>query len=224
MQDLDPSDICKKNFLNPLKRIRVIIRTPTHGRTDRQTDGQTDGRTGWIQYTPPQLRCGGYNNGLLPDGTKPSSDPMLTCLLEKKGKSEGFDSCDRPSNLTQNWIQIIDFPARVTLKFNGWPRKIIGHLFYTTPSFVHHFKTMGEFKLELQSGNAQFGSKSMFSFKRSRNAKFRRKKDNFFVCVNLKFDRWPWNTIGHLFYASSSFVHHFVAIGEFKLWLQSGNA
>ena len=65
MQDLDPSDICKKNFLNPLKRIRVIIRTPTHGRTDGRTDGrtggQTDGRTGWIQYTPPQLRCGGYN-------------------------------------------------------------------------------------------------------------------------------------------------------------------
>ena len=59
----------KKN-LNPLKRIRVIIRTPTHGRTDgrtdRQTDGQTGGRTGWIQYTPPQLRCGGYNNGLGP--------------------------------------------------------------------------------------------------------------------------------------------------------------
>ena len=42
---------------------------------------------------------------------------------------------------------------------------------------------------------------------------------------------WPWNltydlekTIRHLFYATSSFVHHFVAIGEFKLELQSGNA
>ena len=46
MQDLDPSDICKKIFLNPLKRIRVIIRTPTHGRTDNgRTDGWTDGRT-----------------------------------------------------------------------------------------------------------------------------------------------------------------------------------
>ena len=42
MQDLDPSDICKNFFLNPLKRIRVIIRTPTHGRTDRRTDGWTD--------------------------------------------------------------------------------------------------------------------------------------------------------------------------------------
>ena len=40
----------------------------------------------------------------------------------------------------------------------------------------------------------------------------------------MQFDGWPWKTIGHLFYATSSFVHHFVAIGEFKLELQSGNA
>ena len=38
--------------------------------------------------------------------------------------------------------------------------KIIGHLFYTTSSFVHHFKFIGGFKQELQSGNAQFRSKS----------------------------------------------------------------
>ena len=35
---------------------------------------------------------------------------------------------------------------------------------------------------------------------------------------------WPWKTIGHLFYATSSFVQHFIAIGEFQLELQSGNA
>ena len=33
-------------------------------------------------------------------------------------------------------------------------------LFYTTSSFVHHFKSIGQFKLKLQSGNAQFRSKS----------------------------------------------------------------
>ena len=38
--------------------------------------------------------------------------------------------------------------------------KTIGHLCYTTSSFVHNFKSIGEFKLELQSGNAQFRSKS----------------------------------------------------------------
>ena len=43
-------------------------------------------------------------------------------------------------------------------------------------------------------------------------------------CVTLEFDRWPWKTTGHFFYAASSFVHHSVAISEFKLELQSGNA
>ena len=58
-------------------------------------------------------------------------------------------------------VKISDFYLScVTLKFDGWPWKTIGHLFYTTSSFVHHFKSIGEFKLELQSRNAQFGSKS----------------------------------------------------------------
>ena len=42
--------------------------------------------------------------------------------------------------------------------------------------------------------------------------------------MTLKFDVWHWKTIGQLFYATSSSVYHFVAIGEFKLELQSGNA
>ena len=50
------------------------------------------------------------------------------------------------------------------------------------------------------------------------------KIDKFFSRVTLQFDVWPWKTIGHRFYATSSFVHHFVAIGEFKLELQSGQA
>ena len=48
----------------------------------------------------------------------------------------------------------------MTLKFDEWPWKTIGHLFYATSSFRHHFVAIGEFKLELQTGNAQFGSKS----------------------------------------------------------------
>ena len=57
-------------------------------------------------------------------------------------------------------VEICDFLSLVTLKFDGWPWKTIGNLFYTTSSFVHHFKSIGEFKLKLQSRNAQFGSKS----------------------------------------------------------------
>ena len=33
---------------------------------------------------------------------------------------------------------------------------------YDNVSFVHYFKAISELKLELQSGNAQFGSKSTF--------------------------------------------------------------
>ena len=38
--------------------------------------------------------------------------------------------------------------------------KTIGHLYYATSSSMHHFVAIGELKLEVQSGNAQFGSKS----------------------------------------------------------------
>ena len=57
----------------------------------------------------------------------------------------------------QIWVYIRDVLSRVTLEINGWPWKTIGHLFYATSSFVHHFIAIGEFKLELQSGNAQLG-------------------------------------------------------------------
>ena len=58
------------------------------------------------------------------------------------------------------WVKFDAFKSRVTLKFDGWPSKTIGHLFYVTSSFVHHFVAIGEFTLELQSGNAQSGSNS----------------------------------------------------------------
>ena len=152
------------------------------------------------------------------------------------------------------------FLSRVTLKFDGWPWKQIGHLFYVASSFVHHFIAISEFKLKLQSGNAQFGSKSVIFFsvilkfdgwpwKNNRApllchfklcASFRshwwietgvtvRKRpiwvkiDVFFSRVTLKFDGWPWKTIEHLFYATSSFKHHSIVICEFKLELQSRN-
>ena len=72
-------------------------------------------------------------------------------------------------------VKIGDFSSRITLKFDGWPWKTAGHLFYATRSFVHHFKALGEFKLELQSGNAQFRSKSA-----------------------IFFPVWPWNLMDDL--------------------------
>ena len=57
-------------------------------------------------------------------------------------------------------VKIGDLLSRVTLKFNRWPWKTIGNLFYVCSSFMHHFIAIGEFKLKLQSRNRQFGSKS----------------------------------------------------------------
>ena len=198
----------------------------------------------------------------------------LTYDLEQ-GKSEGFDSCDRPSNLkldsncrffglcdlaiwwmdTKNnralplyyvklcatyqihqWIQtgvtvrkrsirvkIGDFWSRVTLKFDEWVNSNLSYspetlnsgwnlqffvpcdleiwwmtlknnraAFLCGSSFVHLFIGFGEFKLELQSGNTQFESKSTI----------------FCPVWSWKFDGWPWKTIGHLSYAASSFHSH----------------
>ena len=106
-----------------------------------------------------------------------------------------------------NWIQIVNFSARVTVKFDGWPCKTKGHLFYATSNFVHHFVPIGELKLELQSETLNSGQNRPF-----------------FELCDQEFYGWPSKTIGHLFYATSSFVLHFVPIGEFKLKLQSGNA
>ena len=99
-----------------------------------------------------------------------------------------------------------DFLSRLTLKFDGRPWKTIWHLFYTTLSFVQHFKAIGILNLELQSGNAQFGSKLKIFLSR----------------MTLKFDGWPWKKVEHLFYTTSNFVHHFKSIGKVKL--ESGNA
>ena len=73
------------------------------------------------------------------------------------------------------WVKIGNFLSRVTLKFDGWPWNTKGHLFYVASSFVHHFTAISEFELELQSGNAQFWSKSTI-----------------FLAV------WPWNLLNDL--------------------------
>ena len=57
-----------------------------------------------------------------------------------------------------------------------------------------------------------------------RKRSIRVKIDDVFSRVTLQFDVWPWKIIGQLFYASSSFVNHFVTIGELKPELQSAKA
>ena len=54
-------------------------------------------------------------------------------------------------------VKIDNYLSRATMNFNGWPWKTIGHLSCAASSFVHHFIAIGEFEMELQSWNAQFG-------------------------------------------------------------------
>ena len=169
---------------------------------------------------------------------------QASCIISQPLVYSNWSYSPETANLGQNRRF---FFSRVTLQFDVWPWKTIGHLFYSTSSFVQHFVAIGEFKLELQSGNAQFGSNSMIfravwpwnltddfeqgksegfdSWDRPSNLTQIGFKSSIFQPV------WPWNlmddpkkTIGHLFYATLSFVHHFVAIGEFKLELEPGNA
>ena len=98
--------------------------------------------------------------------------------------------------------------SRAILKLDGWPWKTKGRPFSATWSCVHHFIAICEFKMELQSENAQFGSK-----------------------LAISGPVWPGNLTNDidkqqdtLIYTTSIFVHHFISIGEFKLELQSGNS
>ena len=78
-------------------------------------------------------------------------------------------------------VKISDLLSRVTLKFDRWPWKTIGHLFYVASSFMHHFIAISEFKLKLQSGMVNTGQ-----------------NQRFFSRVTLKFDGLPWKTKKHL--------------------------
>ena len=83
---------------------------------------------------------------------------MATSVIFLINKANLRDLIAATGLVISNWIQIVNFSACVTVKFDGWPCKNIGHLSYATSSFVHHFVAIGEYKLELQSGNAQSGS------------------------------------------------------------------
>ena len=71
----------------------------------------------------------------------------------------GDDYTRRPKLASGKKVRQTDGQMENTICRAGWSQlKTIGHLFYATSSFMHHFITIGEFKLESQSGNAQFGS------------------------------------------------------------------
>ena len=134
-----------------------------------------------------------------------SNNPWLPLVLLilfqpilKQGKSEGFDSGDRPSYFKLGFKSSI-FSAHVTLKFDGWPWKK-GQFFYIMSSFVHHFKSIGEFKLELLSRHAKFGPK-----------------------LTIFCPVWTWNLMGDLAkqLGTSSILHQALCIISNPLMLSN---
>ena len=113
---------------------------------------------------------------------------------KNQGKSEGFDSCDRSSNLKLDSNRQFFRPCDreiwwMTSKNN---RALLLYYVKLCTSFQIHWWIQTGFTVQKLSIRVKICDMS------SR--------------VTLK-------TIGHLFYATSSFVQHFVAIGEFKLEL-----
>ena len=88
-------------------------------------------------------------------------------------------------------VKICIFLSRMTLKFDGWPWKNRAHLLW-------YFKLCASFHSHLWIQNGVTVRKRPIWVK----------IEVVFSRVTLKFDRWPWKTIGHLFCATSSFVHH----------------
>ena len=71
-------------------------------------------------------------------------------------------NCSYSPEILNSGKKLAIFVSHVTFKFDRWPLKTIGHVFYTISSFLHHFKAICEFKLELQHGNTQFWSNRWF--------------------------------------------------------------
>ena len=120
-------------------------------RCDRQTDRRTDEQTDGLNQSYSCLVAAKNNRA-----------PLLCYFkLYASFRSHQWIQTGVTVWKCPIWVKINNFFSRVTLQFDIWPWKTtIGHLFYATSRFVHHFVAIGDFKLELQSGNAQFGSNS----------------------------------------------------------------
>ena len=182
------------------------------------------------------------------------SKQRLVGYLIKQGKSEGFDSCDRPSS-TQSGFQpvwswnLMDdlqklwgtfFTLHQTLCITSNPS--VNSNWSYCPKTLNSGQNRWFFVpcdldiwwMTLKNNRtprlcclkpcASFHSHQWIQTKvTAPKRSIRVKIGDILSRVTLKFDRWHWKTIGHLFYVTSTFMHHFEAIGEFKLELQSGN-
>ena len=117
-------------------------------------------------------------------------------FMDKEGKSEGFDSCDWPCNLKWNPNRFL-IPCDLKIwQTTSWKKGTSSMLSKLWVSFRSH--------PWIQIG--------VVSRKHSNWSQIL----DFTAPVTLKFGRSE-NIVSHLFYATSSFVHHFEVICTLKL-------
>ena len=102
--------------------------------------------------------------------------------------------------------KLVSFLSCMTLKFDRWP--------WHVALFLCYLKLCTSFRSQQSIQTGVTVQKHLIQVKIG----------NFLSCSILIFDRRPWKTIGHLFYTTSSFVHHFIAICKFKPVQHSGNS
>ena len=93
------------------------------------------------------------------------------CIITNPSVNSNWSYSSETLNLGKKWQFFVPCYLEIWWRTSKNNR----HLFYAASSFVYHFIAIGEFKLELQLGNAQFGSKPT----------------NFL-------DVWPWNFMDDL--------------------------
>ena len=105
-------------------------------------------------------------------------------------KANLFDCCNWPSNHTQTGFKSSIFQP-------VWSWYLMDDLKNNRVPLPYYIKLYASFPLV--NSNWSYSPKTLNSGQ----------NQPFFPCVTLKFDRWPWKTIGHLFYITLSFVHYF---------------
>ena len=146
----------------------------------------------------------------------------------EQGKSEGFDSCDWPSNLTldsnRQFFRPCDREIWWMISKNN--RALLLYHVKLCASFQIYWWSQTGFTVQKRSIRVEVGDMLSRVTLKFDGWPWKTIGHLFYATssfevgdmlsrVTLKFDGWPWKTIGHLFYATSSFVQHFVAIGEF---------
>ena len=94
-----------------------------------------------------------------------------------------------------------------------WPQNLTDDLENNRAHFLSYLKLCASFHSHLSIQNGVTVLKRQIWVKIG----------DFFVACDLEIWQMTLKTIGHLFYAPSSFMYHFIALWEIKMKLQSGN-